>query len=394
MNFLCITNEFKGVDFLRTIKEEGHNVYLVTAEKERHKAWPWDAIAETYYMPSDDGRLWDIQTLVQGCAHVYKTHGIDRIIALDDYDVSKAALLREEFRVDGMGQTTARHFFDKLAMRVRARNHGIPIPDFSHLFNDDDIKAFMQRCEAPWLVKPRMDAGALGIRKLYSEEDFWNWNAENYERRHKFLIENFRPGTVYHVDSISDDYKIKFTRASKYLQPPFEVAHGGGLFRSQTIDLNDLEHDELTALNLKVMKAYGMNFGASHSEFIRSDEGLVLLETSARVGGAHLADMVEKASGISLWKEWARLEVAKLTGTKYKIPTMSKDNAGIVVTLSSAEYPDYSRYEAPQICWHLTKAHHVGLILKDKSSDTIAKLLEEYTGRIQTDYATSVPLVE
>ena len=38
---------------------------------------------------------------------------IDRIVALDDFDVEKGAYLREHFQISGMGQTTARHFRDK-----------------------------------------------------------------------------------------------------------------------------------------------------------------------------------------------------------------------------------------------------------------------------------------
>jgi biotin carboxylase len=374
----------------------GHKVYLVTSEKTKVNDWPRESIEEIFYMPGTDGRLWNIQDLIAGTAHIFRMNYVDKIIALDDYDVWKAATLREEFRSPGMGQTTARHFFDKLAMRMQAKEKGIRVPGFSALFNDEKINAFLNSSKGPWVVKPRSDAGALGIRKLHSIEDFWAWNAEHFEKRHSFLIEEFKPGAVYHVDSLFQDYKSLFTRSSRYLQPPFEVAHGGGIFRSQTIDDKDPESNELEQFNNKLLKAFGLNYGASHSEFIKCHEDgeFYFLETSARVGGAHLADMVHAASGVNLWSEWAKLESAMIRKEEYKVPKAEKNNAGIVATLSRYEWPDYSVFNDPAIWWKMNKKHHFGLILKDKSMDVIKEKLDHYTEVIFRDYHASVTLKE
>jgi biotin carboxylase len=50
-----------------------------------------------------------------------------------------------------------------------------------------------------------------------------------------------------------------------------------------------------------------LKHGAAHTEFIKCNEDgkIYFLETSSRVGGAHIAEMVEAASGINLWGEWA-----------------------------------------------------------------------------------------
>ena len=51
------------------------------------------------------------------------------------------------------------------------------------------------------------------------------------------------------------------------------------------------------------MKALGMLRGLSHTEFIvgREDGRVYFLETSARVGGAHIADLVEAATRLHTW---------------------------------------------------------------------------------------------
>jgi len=60
--------------------------------------------------------------VIRGIAYLMKTHPISHIVALDDYDVELGAALREHFRLGGVGQSAARLFRDKLAMRTRARD--------------------------------------------------------------------------------------------------------------------------------------------------------------------------------------------------------------------------------------------------------------------------------
>jgi len=394
--FICITCEFKGSDFIQAVHDLGHQVYLVTAEKTRENSWPTDAITEIYYMPEPDGRLWSIQDLILGTAHLFRKHKIDRIISLDDYDVSKAALLREEFRIDGMGQTTARHFFDKLAMRMVAKEAGIRIPGFTSLFNDEAIHAFFQESEGPWLVKPRMDAGALGIRKLHSEDDFWKWAEAAGDKRHKYLVEEFKPGDILHVDTLSKDYKVLFSRSSEYLDPPFEIAHGGGIFQSHTLPAGGKDDATLNKLNKEVLKAFGLKDGASHSEFIRchADGEFYFLETSARVGGAHLADMVLAATGVNLWSEWAKIELACMDNSHYKTPRAKKENAGIIVSLSHQQTIDYGQFEDPEVWWTLPKEYHIGLIFQHPKRERILELLKIYAKRVKDEFHAAVPLKE
>lgn len=394
--FLCISCEFKGAAFLRQLKRLGHMVYLVTSEKTRGEAWPLDDLEDIFYMPGRDGRKWDINQLISGAAHLFRSRKIDRIIALDDYDVWKGARLREEFRISGMGDTTARHFFDKLAMRIEARDAGLAIPGFTGLFNDDTIKEFLAKSTGPWLAKPRRDAGSLGIRKIKDAEAFWKWSDECGENRHEYLLEEFRPGIICHVDSLNYEDETLFTRCSQYLDAPFDVAHGGGIFQSKTMGTKDSLSKKLTTLNKKVLSAFGLRHGPSHSEYIVRDGGkeILFLETAARCGGAHLTDMVEAASGVSLWTEWANIEHSVLTGKKYHLPLVDELQAGIIVTLSKHENPDYEQFSDEEIWWRLYKKHHIGFIFQHKTEKRIDEMLSNYSQMIREEYSTTVPLKE
>ncbi|NNC96019.1 MAG: ATP-grasp domain-containing protein [Chitinophagales bacterium] len=389
LNFLCISTYFKGEDFLRSCKAEGNRVFLLTLKSLENEDWPWDSIDETLYVDK-----WVDEHVQNGIAYKFRSIKFDRFVALDDFDVEKAAGLREHFRMPGMGQTTGRFFRDKLAMRVKAHEEGIKVPPFSSLFHDEDINSFADSVQAPWLVKPRHEASAHGIKKVHSKDDLWQLMHELGDDRHKFLVEKFAPGDVYHVDSINYNGDVVFARVSKYLDTPYEVAHGGGIFRSVTIELNSQEEQDLRMTNRSVMKAFGMQFGASHTEFIRSRQTgeIFFLETSSRVGGANLSEMVEAATGLNLWAEWAKVESVTFRNEKYTVPKLYKDTyAGIVVSLSRYEYQDLSTFTDPEIVWRMHKPWHIGLIVSASSQERVEELLNKYTRRIAEEYHASAP---
>ena len=102
-------------------------------------------------------------------------------------------MLREHLRVMGSGETTARFYRDKLAMRVKARDAGIPVPDFRHVLNYDRLREFMDRVPGPWVLKPRSMAGSIGIKKIHNQDEFWRYAAELGNMQSQYLLERFVP---------------------------------------------------------------------------------------------------------------------------------------------------------------------------------------------------------
>lgn len=396
LTFLCVSTFFKGADFLTACKAAGNTVYLVTAKKLENEAWPRESIDEIFYVESDENTHENFHTMEQGMAYIQRTRKIDRIVALDDFDVEKAAYLREEFRIPGMGQTTARHFRDKLAMRVKAQDAGINVPPFTALFSDEDVNKFISEVPAPWVVKPRGEASATGIKKVYNGMDLWQIINNLGDERHNYLVEQFKPGDVYHVDSISAGGKPVFSRVSQYLNTPFEVAHGGGVFLSSTSTFGGDDDKALQKMNKEVLKAFGMQFSASHTEFIKSHETgeFYFLETSSRVGGAHLAEMVEASSGINLWAEWAKLETAMAKDEAYKLPKVKKDYAGILVSLSKFKHPDMSSFNDEEIVWKINMEYHIGMIVRAKTRERVLELLQGYAKRVFDGFHAAAPAPE
>jgi len=392
LNILCISSFFKGEDLIKSMHSLGNKVYLLSSAKLKTEPWPWASIEEVFYMNEEADLSWNMSNVVAGIAHTLRSIKFDRLIALDDFDVEKAAELREHFRIPGMGQTTARYFRDKLAMRMRAEEFGIHVPKFCALFHDLEINEFADANPAPWMLKPRSSATAAGIVKIQSRDDLWKELDKLGNMRHKYLLEQFATGTVYHVDALNFDGKILFDRSSEYLATPFEVANQGGIFRSQTLERNSKIDVKLRDLNAKLMQAFGMNYSATHSEFISGEKGkLYFLETASRVGGAHIAEMVEMSSGINLWEQWAVIEDAVARGKTYKLPKKKEVQAGIIVSLSRFQHPDHEPFSAKEVVWRLKKDWHIGMIIASKKHERVRELLDMYAERIAMDYHASLP---
>ncbi|HWC97874.1 MAG TPA: hypothetical protein VG456_14015 [Candidatus Sulfopaludibacter sp.] len=382
----------KGHEFLRECKRQGWTVVLVTAESIRHTAhWPMEAIDEIFYLP-DNGQQWDPAHMRKAVSYLARTRMFDRIVPLDDFDVELAAMIREHLRIPGMGETTARYFRDKLAMRLRAAEAGLNVPDFIAVLNHGQLGAFLDRVPGPWVLKPRSMAGAIGIKKIHAAAEFWSIVEGLGDEQSNYLLEKFVPGDIFHVDSIVYEREILFAVASAYGTPPLEVAQGGGIFTTRILERDSETAARLLAENQKVLAALGLVRGVSHTEYIigREDGKVYFLETSARVGGAHIAELVEAATGINLWAEWAKVELA---GGKsaYAPPPVREDYGGLLVSLARQEHPDTASFNDPEIVWRMDKPHHVGLIVRSASPGRVRELLADYAARVARDYHAAAP---
>jgi hypothetical protein len=386
---VCIASYEKGQAFLEEMAAQGCNVVLLTAEKLRDAAWPWHAIQQTHTFSNDAGPE-EVLRLVQ---HLVRHMPMDRIVALDEFDLEAAALIREELRLPGMGQSVTRHFRDKLAMRGAARQAGIAVPEFIGIANHDDLVHFMANTQGPWLLKPRTSASAIGIRPIGNEGDLWRALDELGDEQSNFLMERYIPGAVFHVDSVTWNGNVLLQAVHGYGATPMSLMQGGGVFTTRTLDRNSTDAVDLRAMDARLLPALSMVSGVTHSEFIRSaaDGTLYFLETAARVGGAYIAELVEFSTGANPWREWARIEAALALQHDYTLPPIVEAYAGSVICLAKQETPDLSGYNDPEVVYRMKKHHHAGLILRSDSPERIADLLTSYRQRFERDFLTSMP---
>ncbi len=386
VTILCIATYLKGEPFLRECRDAGCTVLLLTNDRLVDAAWPREAIDEVHSIARDA----DASAIMRTVDGIARRHVIDRIAALDDFDVETAAMLREHLQVPGLGRSAASRFRDKLAMRSRARDRGIRVPEFTAVFNDRAVNDWAARVPPPWVLKPRSSAAAIGIRTVNSAGELWDALHAAGDRRSECLLEQFVTGDVYHVDSLLWDGRVVFAVAFKYGRPPMQIAHQGGVFITRRLPDDSREGAALLEMNRRLQHEFGLQRGVSHTEFIGSENALLFLETSARVGGAFIVETIEAATDVNLWREWAKIETAGERGT-YELRPHRRDYAAVVLSLARQEDPDTSGYADPEVRTRIRKHHHAGLILSSPDPDRIEQLIEDYTGRFYRDFLAVLP---
>lgn len=387
---LCISTYEKGQAFLKEAARLGCAVTLLTVDTLRDADWPRESLAELVTMPEG---LTPAQVLNTVC-YMARGRKFDRIVALDEFDLETAALLREHMRLPGMGETATRFFRDKLAMRVKAKQAGVAVPEFTGVFNYDDLRTFMAAVPGPWLLKPRTNASAIGIKPIGSSEELWRLLDELGDLQTHYVLERFVAGEVYHVEGVSWNGEVLFAAPHKYGHPPMQTMHRGGVFTTRSLPPDSEDAKGLVAIHRATLKALGMTSGVTHTEFIKSrqDGRFYFLETAARVGGAYIAELVEFAKGLNPWVEWARVEVATVLGMEYCLPKLKDGFAGSVISLAKQAEPDMSGYTDPEIVMRLKKHHHAGLLVESASAARVEALVEEYGARFLEDFSASQPV--
>ena len=389
---LCISTYEKGQDFLRQCAEMDVRPTLLTVEKLRDADWPGEVLEDLAVMPANLTR----EQILNTVDWMARGRRFDRVVALDEFDQETAACIREHWRIPGMGLTTTALYRDKLAMRMGAREAGFLVPEFCRVLNYDELRDYMAAVPAPWLLKPRAEASALGIRKIHEPERLWRSLDELGDRQSRFLLERFVPGDIFHVDSVVSRGRVLFSVVHQYGRPPMQVMHEGGVFTTRSVDRASPEWRQLTELNAALAPALGMVRGVTHAEYIRAhaDGRIYFLEIAARVGGAFIVDLVEAATGINLWREWARIEICHLRAEPYELPQTREEYAGSVLCLAQTAEPDTSQFNAPEIVFRMKKHHHAGLIVRSPQPNRVRELLDDYSEQFARLYLATMPAPE
>ncbi len=388
LGIFCISTYEKGQAFLREAARLGAAVTLLTTDKLIDADWPRGSLTEFLTMP--EGLT--PQQLLNTVTYLGRTRRIDRIVALDEFDLENAALLREHMRLPGMGVSVTAYFRDKLAMRVQAKAAGVPVPEFTGVFNHSDLQSFMNEVPGPWFLKPRTNASAIGIKPISTAEELWPVLEQLGDLQSHYVLERFVAGSVLHVEGITWEGKVVFAAPHRYGAPPIKTMHQGGVFTTRALGSGTSEYKELLRVHAEVIAALRMVAGVTHTEFIQSaaDGRFYFLESAARVGGAYIAEVVEAAQGINPWAEWARIEVAQARGEQYALPALQGAFSGSVISLARQERPDTSAYAEPEIVHRLSKHHHAGLIVASPSAERVEELVTTYGERFLDDFCAVV----
>lgn len=385
---LCMASFFKGHRLLEAFKKHGCRTILVGTSRVRHDSWCQEQVDERFFVHD----FTDTPNLLNAVGYLARDREIDLVVPLEEYSVETAGIVRAHLGCPGPSEGVTRRSRDKLAMRLTAKKAGLPIPAFEGFINRQRLSQFLQDVPPPWMVKPRMTGGAVQIRKLSTPDEVWKIFEGIGDRRSHHLIEAFVPSDVYHVDSIVSRGEVCLAVAGKYGTPPFDVWNGGGVFTSRTVPKKDPVLAQLLSLNERVIEAIGVREGVNHVEFLAREGKVYFLEIGARVAGSNLDRLTTAATGVDLFEESARIDLALLEEKPYKVPQSKHRAAGILLCLSRDKEPNQDFCQKhKEITWSLATDHHAGCVIASQNCARIDALLREIKGDLERDHLAIMP---
>lgn len=378
----------------------GVRVTLLTLDQHRDAAWPRESLEELVTMPAGLNRGQILNTV----SWMARSRRFDRVVALNGEFLETAAQIREHMRVPGMGTTTAGYYRDKLAQRVIARAFGYQVPRFCRVLNYDELRDYMAGVPAPWLLRPRM--GASAAIRIGDPEQLWRTLENLGDAQSHYILEQIVEGDSFRVDSIVSDCEVKFSVVHESGTRAGEIAQAGTVHTMHTFDRNSRDARDLAAINRALAPSFGMVRGITHAHFLRSDTdgSYYFLEIGAGVGGAFpdetyagdtfprdsfMDNLVQAATGVSLWREWANLEIADLRHTGYVVPDSNEGYAGSVLCASQGAAPNLEAFADPAIVTRFRSGKHAGLILRAANPERARNLIGDYAAQLESELAVA-----
>jgi hypothetical protein len=296
---ILIFNRSRFFAFAEWLDDAGEPLVALSerelAEPERY------ARIERYEAFDRDGWI-DIRAL-----ELHEEHRFGRILAHSEYDLVRAARLRELLGLPGQSVASAVAYRDKATMKELARRAGVRTAEFKRIDCALDLYRFAEAHRYPLIVKP-VDGG--GSRRVQVIEDAAALRAFlQAPPPAGFLAESFVRGAMYHADGIAIDGTVRFGSVSRYVNGCLAF-HEGRSLGSVILEPQD-------AMSVRVAAAVQEVIGALppppamayHAEFFHTDDDeLVLCEIASRSGGARVPEAIAAAYGIDINRAWMRLQ--------------------------------------------------------------------------------------
>lgn len=248
-------------------------------------------------------------------AKLFEKYHYHTLVATSEFDIFRAAKIRDVLGLKGQKTESALAFRDKVMMKDILSANGIDVPAYRKVESAIDIYDFVMQHDFPIVVKPVSGSGSEGvhiIKDMNALESF----VESTELTN-FEVEKFVEGDMYHIDGLVLNGRLVFSWPSKYINGC--LSHKEGLFNaSYQLEPGNPLVDRLKQYIIQVIDALPTpEDTAFHAEvFLTPDNRLVFCEIASRRGGGYIPESIEQSFGIDVTK----LSVQSQCGIEVSLP--------------------------------------------------------------------------
>lgn len=250
----------------------------------------------------------------EGTMAVAKKYGISAIVtAATDKPLVMMALVAKELQLPFFSVETAQWSTDKYQMKQRFMEGGVHCARGRLIAKAEEAEDLCY----PLIVKPRDNSGSRGVKLCRSKEELQEslQEALQYSHLDTVLVEEYIEGQEYSIEGLHYEGKsevIQFTEKTTTEFPyNVELAH------KQPANLTETQKDRIRDLISKIAQCMHFENCASHTELKISDRGIIVIETSPRLGGDYITStLVPLSTGINMEDQLLNIALGETVDTQ------------------------------------------------------------------------------
>ncbi|MDA3136846.1 ATP-grasp domain-containing protein [Pseudomonas syringae] len=201
MAILCLGRSIK-IDFAQWLADKNEALYLISSI-------PFPCQHE-YRLVKRLEDL-DVGSQVEATALALAVDAkFSRILPHSEFDLIRAARLREYLGIPGQSLESAIAYRDKVVMKEYMTHADIPVARFKRVQSSLDIMAFIDKYGYPCVVKPVDGCSSKGVRVIKDRSNLVE--LFNEPTLDGYMIESFVEGRMFHVNGVLTANGSEFLR--------------------------------------------------------------------------------------------------------------------------------------------------------------------------------------
>ena len=301
------TNQCHIIDFL---KEEGYHVIVVDYDVECMGS----RIADEFYSISTSN--------VDAIIELAKEKKVRAVLAVQsDLGIVTASIVADRLGLKGLPIEKVNLFSNKYRMREYLKENNFPYPNFKKCRNEKEVHSFGKTNGFPFVMKPLDAQGSRGVEIINSDVQIKKiHDTIKFSRNEKaVLVEDYLGKDEYTVEGIVINGEHKTLAISRKTHYQDLECVSCELYYSWEND-----YQELVTNHNALINSTEIPFGITHSEYIKNEKGFVLVEFSARGGGAMISSHIVPA--VSGW-DVENIFAKQMLDIPFELPPQKKNCA-------------------------------------------------------------------
>lgn len=243
---------------------------------------------------------------------LHEKWGFDGVFTVSEFDLLRAARLRELFGVAGQDVASATAFRDKLVMKRILSAAGIPVAPYAPVSHLADLLGFVEDHGYPVVVKPRRGGGSMDVHVLHDRQDIDSLLATHRDLGTddgaQLLAEQYIEHELVHVDGIILNGETRVIWPSTQGDSTCLDIKAGRTLHSCMLDADDPLFEPARELTRRALAALPTpETSTFHAEVFRTTDGrLVFNEVASRMGGGMIEDVLTLGFGSFLPEVYVR----------------------------------------------------------------------------------------